>query len=41
MKLEEAVGTAKRFVADAIRQAPRLGHGHGPVKHDVTARFEI
>ncbi|MBV9958096.1 MAG: bifunctional hydroxymethylpyrimidine kinase/phosphomethylpyrimidine kinase [Acidobacteria bacterium] len=40
LQLEEAVGTAKRFVADAIRQAPRLGHGHGPVRHDVRPRFE-
>jgi hydroxymethylpyrimidine kinase/phosphomethylpyrimidine kinase len=40
LTLEEAVGTAKRFVADAIRQAPRLGRGHGPVNHNVRPRFE-
>lgn len=40
MELEKAVGTAKRFVADAIRSAPRLGHGHGPVNHNVRANFE-
>jgi hydroxymethylpyrimidine/phosphomethylpyrimidine kinase len=40
MSLEEAVGTAKRFVADAIRHAPHLGHGHGPVNHNVAVRFE-
>ncbi|HEY0544208.1 MAG TPA: bifunctional hydroxymethylpyrimidine kinase/phosphomethylpyrimidine kinase [Pyrinomonadaceae bacterium] len=40
LTLEEAVGTAKRFVADAIRQAPQLGHGHGPVNHNVRPRFE-
>jgi hydroxymethylpyrimidine/phosphomethylpyrimidine kinase len=40
LTLEEAVGTAKRFVADAIRQAPHLGHGHGPVNHNVKPRFE-
>ena len=39
MNLEEAVGTAKRFVADAIRRAPGLGRGHGPVNHSVAARF--
>jgi hydroxymethylpyrimidine kinase/phosphomethylpyrimidine kinase len=33
MSLETAVGTAKRFVADAIRRAPRLGHGHGPINN--------
>ena len=31
LKLEEAVGAAKRFVTDAIRHAPGLGHGHGPI----------
>ena len=35
LSLEKAVETAKRFVADAIRQAPQLGHGHGPVNHSV------
>lgn len=29
--LEESVAAAKRFVTDAIRQAPGLGHGHGPI----------
>jgi hydroxymethylpyrimidine kinase/phosphomethylpyrimidine kinase len=40
MTLEEAVATAKRFVADAMLQAPRLGRGHGPVNHNVRPRFE-
>ncbi len=40
LTLEEAVSTAKRFVADAIRQAPLLGRGHGPVNHNVRPRFE-
>jgi hydroxymethylpyrimidine/phosphomethylpyrimidine kinase len=31
MGLEEAVATAKRFVTDAIRRAPALGRGHGPI----------
>jgi hydroxymethylpyrimidine kinase/phosphomethylpyrimidine kinase len=38
MSLEESVGSAKRFVAEAIRRAPGLGRGHGPVNHNVTAR---
>ena len=29
--LEKAIETAKRFVADAIRYAPPIGHGHGPI----------
>ncbi|HVG34397.1 MAG TPA: bifunctional hydroxymethylpyrimidine kinase/phosphomethylpyrimidine kinase [Pyrinomonadaceae bacterium] len=33
MSLEEAVGTAKRFVTDAIKSAPRIGHGHGPINN--------
>jgi hydroxymethylpyrimidine kinase/phosphomethylpyrimidine kinase len=35
LSLERAVEAAKRFVTDAIRQAPRLGHDHGPVNHNV------
>ena len=31
MTLEDAVSTAKRFVADRIRNAPPIGHGHGPI----------
>lgn len=31
LSLEKSVETAKRFVTDAIRQAPGLGHGHGPI----------
>lgn len=33
MDLEKAVGTAKRFVTDAIRRAPHIGHGHGPINN--------
>ena len=33
MELEEAVGRAKAYLAEAIRQAPDLGAGHGPVRH--------
>lgn len=29
----EAVGRAKRFIHEAIRTNPGLGHGHGPVNH--------
>jgi hydroxymethylpyrimidine kinase/phosphomethylpyrimidine kinase len=37
MNLEDAVGTAKRYVADAIRHAPGIGHGHGPIGKTVTS----
>ena len=33
--LEEAVGRAKRFITQAIRQAPGLGRGTGPLNHAV------
>lgn len=31
--LEESARRAKAFVAEAIRRAPRLGHGRGPIGH--------
>ena len=37
LSLEKAVEAAKSFTASAIRQAPGLGHGHGPVNHSVRA----
>jgi hydroxymethylpyrimidine kinase/phosphomethylpyrimidine kinase len=33
--LVEAVETAKRFVTEAIRTAPNLGHGHSPINHSI------
>ncbi len=38
--LTEAVETAKKFVTEAIRTAPNLGHGHSPVNHSI-AGFKI
>lgn len=29
----DAVGEAKRYTTEAIRQAPRIGAGHGPLNH--------
>ncbi len=31
--LPAAVAAAKTYVANAIRRAPRIGHGHGPLDH--------
>jgi len=31
--LQEALASAQRFVAEAIRHAPDLGRGHGPMNH--------
>ncbi len=36
-ELKAAVSAAKRFVAEALRHAPRIGHGCGPVNHAVPA----
>jgi hydroxymethylpyrimidine kinase/phosphomethylpyrimidine kinase len=35
-ELREAAEKAKGYVTDAIRSAPRLGHGYGPLNHAVT-----
>ena len=37
--LAEAVDAAKRFVHAAIRRAPGLGRGFGPVRHDIAVSF--
>ena len=39
LALEEAVGTAKRFVTEAIRTAPGLGEGAGPLNHFAIISF--
>jgi hydroxymethylpyrimidine/phosphomethylpyrimidine kinase len=31
--LREAVPVARRYIVEAIRSAPGLGHGHGPMNH--------
>jgi hydroxymethylpyrimidine/phosphomethylpyrimidine kinase len=35
--VEDSVALAKRYVTEAIRRAPRLGRGHGPVNHSIAA----
>jgi hydroxymethylpyrimidine kinase/phosphomethylpyrimidine kinase len=37
--LEDSVAAAKVYVTEAIRRAPRLGRGHGPINHAVAAPF--
>jgi len=37
--VSDAVARAKRYVTEAIRTAPGLGRGHGPVNHSVAANF--
>lgn len=36
MSSREAVARAKRYITEAIRQAPGFGRGHGPLNHLVT-----
>ena len=38
-ELPEAVGRAKRFLDEAIRSNPGLGHGSGPVNHHAAAEY--
>ncbi|GAC1393473.1 MAG: bifunctional hydroxymethylpyrimidine kinase/phosphomethylpyrimidine kinase [Ktedonobacteraceae bacterium] len=33
LPVQEAVTNAKRYITEAIRHAPGIGHGHGPVGH--------
>ncbi len=39
--LIESVGIAKKFVTEAIRQSPLLGHGHSPLNHLVSTQYVI
>jgi hydroxymethylpyrimidine/phosphomethylpyrimidine kinase len=39
LSLEDAVATAKRFVTVAIKRAPSLGHGQGPLNHNIAVEF--
>lgn len=41
LSLEDAVASAKRFVTVAIKRAPALGRGHGPLNHDITVEFTL
>ncbi|MHA1570016.1 MAG: bifunctional hydroxymethylpyrimidine kinase/phosphomethylpyrimidine kinase [Alphaproteobacteria bacterium] len=38
MLLRDAVMRARMYVREAIRQAPEIGHGHGPLNHAHTVR---
>ena len=38
LPLRDAVGRAQAYVHEAIRQAPGLGSGHGPIGHSHTVR---
>lgn len=40
MSLIESVRRAKDFVSAAIKHAPQIGHGHGPVEHHLPVNFE-
>jgi hydroxymethylpyrimidine kinase/phosphomethylpyrimidine kinase len=38
--LRDAVARAKRFITEAIRTNPALGHGRGPVNHNAPVSRE-
>lgn len=37
--LEESIERSKRFITEAIRQAPQLGHGRGPINHKAGGNY--
>ncbi len=37
--LEEAIERSKRFITEAIRSAPSIGHGPGPINHKVGSSY--
>jgi hydroxymethylpyrimidine kinase/phosphomethylpyrimidine kinase len=37
--VKDSVALAKRYVTEAIRTAPGLGRGHGPINHAVAVNF--
>jgi hydroxymethylpyrimidine/phosphomethylpyrimidine kinase len=39
VEIREALGTAKDYITEAIRTAPDLGRGHGPVNHWAGKRW--
>ncbi len=41
LPLPEAVGVAKRFITAAIRSAPGLGGGSGPVNHHARSPIPV
>ncbi len=38
-RLEEAVERSKRFITEAIRSAPSIGHGPGPINHKAGGSY--
>jgi hydroxymethylpyrimidine/phosphomethylpyrimidine kinase len=40
LSLADSIGHAKRFVTEAIRRAPGLGHGYGPINHSIPTSIE-
>jgi len=39
LSLEESVERSKRFITQAIRCAPALGHGRGPIHHKAGGKY--
>lgn len=37
--LEESILRSKRFITEAIRNAPSLGHGRGPINHKAGGEY--
>ncbi|MBV5320639.1 MAG: bifunctional hydroxymethylpyrimidine kinase/phosphomethylpyrimidine kinase [Sulfuricurvum sp.] len=37
--LEESIERSKRFISEAIRSAPSIGHGRGPINHKAGGKY--
>lgn len=39
LTLEESIERSKRFITEAIRTAPHIGHGRGPINHKAGGEY--
>ena len=37
--LEHSIGIAKKFISDALKSAPQIGHGPGPINHKTGGEY--
>lgn len=37
--LEHSIGIAKKFISDALKSAPQIGHGPGPINHKIGGEY--
>ncbi|MBT8349365.1 MAG: bifunctional hydroxymethylpyrimidine kinase/phosphomethylpyrimidine kinase, partial [Sulfurovum sp.] len=37
--LEHSISIAKKFISDALKSAPQIGHGPGPINHKIGGEY--